>query len=94
MSTLKDFREAMHREAERTPAPRLRVLLDRERPAQVLHWRWAAAAAILIAAAGFVLPREDPRQQEQADARLMQEVNAALARSAPRAFAALMAEGN
>lgn len=94
MKALQNFRDAVHAEAEGRPRPTLQVLLARE-AAPVLHWRWAAAATVLVVIAAVPVYREAEQQrQRDADTLLMQQVDEALSRSAPRAFTALVMERN
>jgi len=86
------FREAVQREGERTEAPGLQTILTRERRAVSLRLRWAAAVVVMLA----VIPvyqnvqRQREAAQETADELLMEQVNAGLSRSVPRAMAPLL----
>jgi hypothetical protein len=89
------FRDAVHQEGERSESPGLQAILERDRPGKGLWLRWAAASAMaLMLGAIPVYEREQQRQreaeQEKADAVLMEQVNAGLARSVPRAMSPLM----
>ena len=94
MKVLKEFRDAVRAQADGQPRPSVRELLVPE-ATPVLHWRWAAAASMLLVVAGVPMYQEAERQrQREADVRLLQQVDEALSRSAPRAFAALVMERN
>ena len=89
------FRDAVHREGERSESPGLHALLSRERSAKGIKMRWALAAVVGLALVAIpVYQNEQQRQreaeQEKADAVLMEQVNAGLARSVPRAMSSLM----
>jgi hypothetical protein len=94
------FRDAVRQEGERSEIPDLHALLERERPARSpglrrtnVAWAAAAAAALMLAAVPAyqnVLQRERVAEQEKADTLLMQQVNAGLSRSVPRAMTPLL----
>ena len=97
--SLGQFREAMHREGAQAEIPGLQQILSRDRRAKRLRpqWNkvaWAVAAAVLLIAA--VIPvyenvqRQREAEQEKADVVLLEQVNAGLARSVPRAMTPLM----
>jgi hypothetical protein len=91
--TLNEFRGELHDRAAQTPGPRLQALLDRQRPATPHTFRWVAAAIVVVTLGSIPLyhdARERARQeQERADAQLLEQINASLSRSVPRAFGAL-----
>lgn len=91
-SAVKEFREAVHREGARGPGPSLQAILERRRPnAPVLQWRWAVAAMVIVGLGAIPVYRNVQEQRElAADAALLQQVDAALARTAPRAFSVLV----
>lgn len=96
--TLNEFRGQLQDRADRTPTPGLQTILNRERPAGRHTLRWAAAAMLAVTLGSIPMYREAQeraRQQEQelADARLLQQIDASLSRSVPRAFGALAAGG-
>ena len=93
-STLKEFRDLVHQEAELNGSPGLQVLLMGGRPQQVLQLRWAATAAMVLVLAGLpayrtAQDRQRQAEQERADALLLEQVNSALSQSVPRAMASL-----
>jgi hypothetical protein len=99
--TLGRFRDAVRQEGERAEIPGLRALIASDRRAVSLRLRWAAAAAVVLLLAAIpafenVRQRQREAEQEKADALLMEQVNAGLSRSVPRAMAPLMdwAPGN
>jgi hypothetical protein len=88
------FRDVVHREGERSESPGLQAILSRDRSARSFRLRWAVAAVVALAL-GAIPAYEDARrqreaEQEKADAVLMEQVNAGLARSVPRAMAPLL----
>ena len=90
-----EFRHAVHSAAQRSECPGLEGVLERERIAKRVRVRWAAAAAIVLVAAGVVPYRHAQEQQRaaeqaQADARVLERVNDGLSRSVPRAMAPLL----
>jgi hypothetical protein len=96
MRGLKDFRDAVRQEGERSPVPSLSSILARERPRGV-SWTWVAASAAVVLTL-FAVPyyvsyqteREKQAAQDRADAELMLRVNTALSRSVPLALEPLM----
>lgn len=89
------FRHSIHREGERNGSPGLPAILSRERRAASLRVRWAAAAVVALMLAAVpayenVLQRQREAEQEKADTLLLQQVNAGLSRSVPRAMTPLM----
>jgi hypothetical protein len=89
------FRHSIHREGERNGSPELQAILSRDRRANGLRLRWAAAAVVALAMAAVpayenVLQRQRDAKQEKADALLLEQVNAGLSRSVPRAMTPLM----
>jgi hypothetical protein len=95
MKALGCFRDAIRQEGERSESPGLQAILSRERRAKGLRLRWAAAVAVVLMLA--VIPAYEnaeqtqrEAEQEKADALLLEQVNAGLARSVPRAMAPLM----
>jgi hypothetical protein len=92
-----EFRGALQVQAERTPAPRLQTILDRERPQAHHALRWAAAAVLVVTLGSIPVYREaqqrERKEQERADAQLLKQINTSLSRSVPRAFGALAAGG-
>lgn len=96
---VKHFRDAMREQSEHSACPSLPALLARERAAKNLRLRWALAAAaamLMLGAIPIYRDQMDHRAaaQAQADAQLLQEVNAALSRSVPPALEPLMKAGN
>lgn len=88
MNRLEEFRSAMHAAGAHSEIPSLQAILRRE---SVLQFRWAAAAMVVIGLCSVPIYRDaQQRTQEQADAMLMEKVNAALSRSVPRALSPLM----
>jgi anti-sigma-K factor RskA len=88
VNRLEEFRAAMHAAGAHSEIPSLQAILHRE---SVLQWRWAAAAMAAVALVAVPIYQDaQQRAQEQADALLMEKVNAALARSVPRALSPLM----
>ena len=89
MNRLEEFRAAMHAEGARSHVPSLQEIVGRGE--SVLHFRWAAAAmvAVILGAVPAYLDARQ-REQDQADALLMQKVNAALSQPVPRALAPLL----
>jgi hypothetical protein len=90
-----EFRHSIHRESERTGIPGLPAILSRERRAASLRVRWAAAAVVALMLAAVpayenVQQRQREAQQDKADTLLMQQVNAGLSRSVPRAMTPLL----
>jgi hypothetical protein len=97
--TLARFRESVRQEGERSEIPKLRDLLERERPVRSLGLRWtdvawaaAATVALMLAAipAYQSVQRQREIEQDKADALLLEQVNAGLSRSVPRAMEPLM----
>jgi hypothetical protein len=89
------FRRSIHREGERNGGPGLQAILSRDRRANGLRLRWAAAAAVALMLAAVpayenVQQRQREAEQEKADTMLLQQVNAGLSRSVPRAMTPLM----
>jgi hypothetical protein len=94
MRALAQFKEAMHGEGERTQIPGLQTILLRDRRAG-LRLRWAAAAVAALAMAAIPIyenerQRQHEAEQERADSLLLEQVNAGLSRSVPRAMTPLM----
>jgi hypothetical protein len=99
------FRDAVHQEGERTASPGLDAILARERRSKRARLRFAVAAMVVLAL-GAIPAYENARHmnaqrqreaaQARADALLLEQVNAGLSRSVPRAMAPLMgwAPGN
>jgi hypothetical protein len=92
---LAQFRDAVRQESERNQIPGLHAILERERSAGGLRLRWAAAAitAVLLVAIPVyqsALQRRRETEQARADELLLQQVNASLSRSVPRAMAPLL----
>ncbi len=95
--TIDGFRGELEDRAAQVPTPQLRTLLNRERPAPPHTLRWAAAA-IVVLSLGSIPVFHDAQQrarqeQERADAQLLEQINASLSRSVPRAFGALTTGG-
>ena len=93
--SLDGFRAVVNEDAERYPRPTLRTILEREQAVKRSGLRWSlAAAAVTLTLA--VIPAYQHRQREReaaqarADALLMEQVNAGLARPVPRAMAPLL----
>ncbi len=97
------FRDALRQEGERSESPGLQAILSRNRSAKSIRPQrtrvaWAAAAVVALMLGAIPAYeralRENARQraaeQEKADAQLLEQVNAGLARSVPRAMAPLM----
>jgi hypothetical protein len=93
------FRDVVHREGERSESPGLEGILERERSAKNSRVRWAVAAAVTLALCAIPVyqgvyqsaqQRQREAEQEKADTVLMEQVNAGLARSVPRAMSPLM----
>jgi hypothetical protein len=89
------FRHSVLREGQRTGSPGLQAILSRDRRAASLRVRWAAAAVVALMLAAVpayesVLQRQREAAQEKADTLLLQQVNAGLSRSVPRAMTPLM----
>jgi hypothetical protein len=89
------FRDAIRQEGERSESPGLQAILSRERSAKSIRLRWAVAAVVALmlgAIPAYERAQELQREaeQEKADAVLMEQVNAGLARSVPRAMSPLM----
>jgi cytochrome c-type biogenesis protein CcmH/NrfG len=94
------FRDAIHREGERAEIPSLQTMRSREPGARSLGLRWSvAAAAVALLALGAIPSYQSAQrlkvqqreaEQEKADALLMEQVNAGLARSVPRAMTPLV----
>jgi hypothetical protein len=89
------FRDAVHQAGEQNESPGLQIILERERSAKGLRLRWAAAAAVVLVLG--VIPvyrntqqRQREAEQAKADALLLEQVNAGLSRSVPRAMAPLL----
>jgi hypothetical protein len=98
MNEFRQFREAIHRAGERSEIPRLQAILAGGRRSSMgLTLRWAAVAAVMLMLAAVPAYESAQRQreldQEKADALLMEQVNANLSRSVPRAMAPLMKWG-
>jgi len=100
------FRDAIRQEGKRREIPELQAILSHERRAKALRPQWtkvAWAGAAVVALMLGAIPayeraqeRQRESEQEKADAVLLEQVNAGLARSVPRAMAPLMdwAPGN
>jgi hypothetical protein len=95
------FRDAVRQEGERSEVPGLHAILSRDRRTKSIRLRWAVAAVVALmlgAIPAYERAQERLREaeQEKADAVLIEQVNAGLARSVPRAMAPLMdwAPGN
>jgi hypothetical protein len=99
---LSRFRDAVHREAERSESPGLQAILAGERPAKDLRFRWAVAASVALAVGAipaYVHSYESARERQReaaqaeadatADSLLVEQVNAGLSRSVPRAMTPL-----
>jgi hypothetical protein len=89
------FRDAVRQEGERNESPGLQAILERERSAQGLRLRWAAAAAAVlvlgtIPAYKNAQQRQSEAEQAKADALLLEQVNVGLSRSVPRVMAPLL----
>jgi len=82
------FRDALHTESANSPAPGIAGLLERERYSRNLRLVWAAAAAAMIVLCATTFPTSPTSEPEdsQADARLLQDIQASLARPVPRAM--------
>lgn len=91
--TLNEFRGELHDRAAQTPAPRLQALLNRQQPATPHTFRWVAAAIVVVTLGSVPVYRDAQerarQEQERADAQLLEQINASLSRSVPRAFGAL-----
>jgi hypothetical protein len=91
---LERFRDALHREGERSGIPSLQAIQLGERRANGFRLQWAVAAVVLLTLAAVPayenVQRQREIEQEKADTLLMQQVNAGLARSVPRAMTPLM----
>lgn len=91
--TIKHFRDAVHAEASQVEPP---AFLRRDREGvRTPVWRWAVAAAVMIAMVAIPVyenAREKRRAAEQleADEMLMLEVNSWLAQPVPLAMSPLM----
>jgi len=94
---LGEFRHELNSCSGFTPAPSLQTILHRRRPTTFHALRWAAAAILIVSLGSIPLyrdARERARQeQDRADAQLLEQVNASLSRSVPRAFGALTTGG-
>lgn len=89
MNRLEEFRAAMHAEGARSRVPSLEEIVGRSQP--VLQFRWAAAAVLAVSLGAIPVYRDaQQRQQDRADALLMEKVNAALSRPVPRALSPLV----
>ena len=93
------FRDAIHREGERAEIPSLQTMRSREPGARSLGLRWSVAVAVALLALGAIPAYQSAQrlkvqqreaEQEKADALLMEQVNAGLARSVPRAMTPLL----
>lgn len=88
-----EFRAAVREAGEQYASPGLHDILERERSARRVRWQWAAAGVMMLALAAIPLyrqaQREQPADEARADALMLERVNVGLARSAPRAMAAL-----
>lgn len=94
------FRDALRQEGERSESPGLQAILSRDRSAKSIRPQWtrvAWAAAAVVALMLGAIPayeraqeRQREAEQEKADAQLLEQVNAGLARAVPRAMAPLM----
>jgi hypothetical protein len=89
------FRDAVRKQGEQTGNPGLQIILERDRARRSIRMQWAVAAVVMLLLGAIPLyKRAQDRQreaaQEKADAVLLEQVNAGLARSVPRAMAPLM----
>jgi putative copper export protein len=97
-----NFRNAIHQEGERAAIPSLPAILSGERRQNGLSPRltkatWAAAVAVVLALGAIPAYQNAQRlklqqreaEQEKADTLLMEQVNAGLSRSVPRAMTPL-----
>ena len=89
------FRYAVRQEGEQHECPGLQAILERERSAKSLRLRLAAAAAVVLVLAAIPAYKNAQQwqreaKQAKADALLVEQVNAGLSRSVPRAMAPLM----
>jgi hypothetical protein len=96
--TLGEFRDELESQTVRAGTPALQSILDRERPRRNLALRWAFAATLAITLGSIPVYRDAQerarqRERESADTRLMQQIDASLSRSVPRAFGALVTGG-
>jgi len=94
------FRDAMRGEGERSSSPGLQAILAREHRSSGLRLRWAATAVVVMMLAAIPTYENVQKRQrlaeEKADALLLEQINAGLSRSVPRAMAPLLdwAPGN
>ena len=91
MNPLNEFRDAIHRAGEASAPPSLQTIFKQP----VLQWRWAAAAMVVIGLGAIPAYRDAQAKQQaaeeaMADARLMEQVNSAVARPVPVALSVLM----
>lgn len=101
-AALSNFKDAVHREGERAEIPSLQTIRSSGRRVKSFGLRWSvAAAAIALLTLGAIpayqrAQRQREAEQEKADSLLMEQVNAGLSRSVPRAMKPLVdwAPGN
>lgn len=94
------FRDAIHQEGERAEIPSLQTIRSREPGARSVGLRWSVAAVAVALLALGAIPayqsserlkvQQREAEQEKADVLLMEQVNAGLARSVPRAMTPLV----
>jgi hypothetical protein len=89
------FRDAVREQGEQAANPGLQIILERDRARRNIRMRWTVAAVVMLFLGAIpVYKRAQDRQreaeQEKADSLLLEQVNAGLARSVPRALAPLM----
>jgi hypothetical protein len=89
------FRDALREQGEQTASPGLQDILERDRVRRYIRMQWAVAAVVMLFLGAIPVyrnaqDRQREAEQEKADAVLLEQVNAGLARSVPRAMAPLM----
>jgi hypothetical protein len=96
---LSSFRETIRREGERAEIPSVQTIRSRGRRVKSLGLRWSVAVAVALLALGAIPAYQSAQrlnvqqreaEQEKADALLMEQVNAGLSRSVPRAMTPLL----
>jgi hypothetical protein len=93
--TLTRFRDAVREQGEQSRSPGFRAILEHERERRSIRMRWAVAAVVVLLLGAIPVyknaqERQREAEQEKADALLLEQVNAGLSRSVPRAMAPLM----